>query len=138
MEEPVSLRTACASLQELWSPRVVAEANGQYLKVARVTGEFPWHTHEGEDELFVVLKGALVIDRSPSDGGSVTLAAGEVFVVPKGIRHRTSACEETWIALFEPVSTAHTGNESSELSRSIEEQLRPLPGKGCTRLPDVG
>lgn len=129
MDKPVSLRTACASLQELWSPRVVAEANGQLLKVARVMGEFPWHAHDQEDELFVVLKGALVIDRSLEDGGSVTLAAGEAFVVPRGIRHRTSAREETWIALFEPVSTAHTGSERSELSRSLEEQLRPLPGK---------
>jgi mannose-6-phosphate isomerase-like protein (cupin superfamily) len=129
MKKPLSLSAACASLPELWSPRVVAQANGQFLKVARVLGEFPWHAHQAEDELFLVLKGALTIGRSFEDGGPVTLAAGETFVVPRGVRHKTSALEETWVALFEPVSTAHTGDEVTALSRSLAEQLKPLPGE---------
>lgn len=119
----IVLAEAAAGLPELWSPRVLAEVNGQYLKVARVYGEFPWHRHEREDELFLVLRGALTIGREPQDGGPVTLRPGEVFVVPRGVRHNTSATEETWIALIEPISTEHTGGEETPLTRSIAEQL---------------
>ncbi len=105
---------------------MLARVNDQYLKVARVQGEFPWHTHEAEDELFLVLKGALTIGREADDGGPVTLRPGEVFVVPKGVRHNTSAAEETWIALVETVTTLHSGSEKTELTRSLDEQLRPV------------
>ncbi len=70
---------------------MVAQVNDQYLKVARVQGEFPWHSHEAEDELFLVLRGCLTIGRAESDGGPVTLLPGQVFVVPRGVRHNTSA-----------------------------------------------
>jgi mannose-6-phosphate isomerase-like protein (cupin superfamily) len=126
MTAPISLSHACGSLTELWSPRILAQVNDQYLKVAKVQGEFPWHAHAHEDELFLVLKGALRIGRSEADGGSVTLHHGEVFVVPKGIRHNTSATEETWIALIETVSTKHTGEEEAAMTRSLEDQLRPV------------
>jgi quercetin dioxygenase-like cupin family protein len=126
MDQPLSLAAACASLTELWSPRVLAQVNDQYLKVARVQGEFPWHTHDAEDELFLVLKGALKIGRASDDGGSITLRPGEVFVVPKGMRHNTSAEEETWIALIETVTTQHTGSEQTALTRGLDEQMRPL------------
>lgn len=121
--KPISLDAACAALPELWSPRVLAQVNDQYLKVARVQGEFPWHAHEFEDELFLVLRGALTIGRAESEGGPVTLRAGEVFVVPRGVRHNTSAAEETWIALIETVTTKHTGEELAPMTRSIAEQL---------------
>ena len=126
LEKPVSLTTAASSLTELWSPRVLAQVNDQYLKVAKVQGEFPWHAHEAEDELFLVLKGALTIGRGEADGGPVTLRAGEVFVVPRGLRHNTSAAEETWIVLVETVTTLHSGTEQNEKTRSLEDQLRPL------------
>ena len=126
MDQPVSLERACAALTEFWSPRVLAQVNDQYLKVARVHGEFPWHVHEQEDELFLVLRGALIIGRAEADGGPVTLNAGEVFVVPRGMRHNTSATEETWIALIETVTTQHTGGEQTSMTRSLEEQLRPV------------
>jgi quercetin dioxygenase-like cupin family protein len=126
MQKPIQLTDACAQLTELWSPRVVARVNDQYVKVAKVQGEFPWHAHAVEDELFLVLKGALTIGRSLADGGPLTLHAGEIFVVPKGLRHNTSAAEETWIALIETVTTRHTGSEDTILTRSLEEQLRPL------------
>lgn len=126
MDQPLSLATACASLTELWSPRVLARVNDQYLKVVRIQGEFPWHAHEAEDEMFLVLKGALTIGREATEGGPVTLHPGEVFVVPKGVRHNTSAQDETWIALIETVTTLHTGTEQTELTRSLDEQLRPL------------
>jgi quercetin dioxygenase-like cupin family protein len=126
MDQPISLAAAAASLTELWSPRVLAQVNNQYVKVARVQGEFPWHAHAAEDELFLVLKGALTIGRSEADGGPITLLPGEIFVVPRGLRHNTSAAEETWIALIETVTTQHTGGEPTALTRSLEEQLRPL------------
>ena len=122
---PISLEAACAALPELWSPRVLAQVNDQYLKVARVQGEFPWHAHEGEDELFLVLRGALTIGRAEADGGPVTLQAGEAFVVPKGVRHNSSAVDETWIALIETVTTEHTGSEKTSMTRLIVEQLGP-------------
>jgi mannose-6-phosphate isomerase-like protein (cupin superfamily) len=120
---PITLAEACAALPELWCPRVVAQVNDQYLKVARVQGEFPWHSHEGEDELFLVLKGELTIGRAEVDGGPVRLGPGQVFVVPRGVRHNTSAAVETWIALVETVTTKHTGDEQTAMTRSIEEQL---------------
>ncbi len=73
--------------------------------------------------MFFVLRGALTIGRAPEDGGPVTVLPGEFFVVPRGIRHNTSAVDETWIALIETVTTEHTGGEETPLTRSIAEQL---------------
>ena len=120
---PIALERECAVLPALWSPRVLAQVNDQYLKVARVLGEFPWHTHDAEDELFLVLRGELTIGREPQDGGPLTLHPGEAFVVERGIRHNTSAREETWIALVETVTTQHTGLERTPLTRTLAEQL---------------
>jgi mannose-6-phosphate isomerase-like protein (cupin superfamily) len=122
-DQPVSLELACSQLSQLWSPRVVGQVNDQFIKVARVQGEFPWHAHAREDEMFFVLRGALTIGRAPEDGGPVTVLPGEFFVVPRGIRHNTSAVDETWIALIETVTTEHTGGEETPLTRSIAEQL---------------
>ena len=122
-KEPISLELACSALVELWSPRVVGQVNNQYIKVAKVQGEFPWHCHEHEDEMFFVLRGLLRIGRSEADGGPVSLHPGEFFVVPRGIRHNTSAAEETWIALVETTTTLHTGSEQTPLTRSIADQL---------------
>ena len=122
-QDPISLELACSALNELWSPRVVGQVNNQYIKVAKVLGEFPWHSHEHEDEMFLVLRGVLCIGRSDADGGPVSLRPGEFFVVPRGVRHNTSATEETWIALIETVTTLHTGSEETPFTRSIAEQL---------------
>ena len=110
------------SLAEIWSPRVVAEVDDVYVKVAKVRGEFVWHSHDGEDELFFVLKGKLTIEienRAP-----VELSEGELFVVPKGVRHRPVAKDECHVLLIERKSTQHTGGEVSSVTRTIEEQLR--------------
>jgi quercetin dioxygenase-like cupin family protein len=129
-QAPISLEVACSALEELWSPRVVGQVNNQYIKVARVQGEFPWHSHENEDEMFLVLRGLLRIGRGEADGGPVSLHPGEFFVVPRGVRHNTSAEEETWVALIETVTTLHTGSEQTPLTRSIAEQLGPAqPGQ---------
>lgn len=123
MQQPVCLASACEALPELWSPRIVGRVNDQYIKVARVQGEFPWHTHAAEDELFLVLRGALHILRAASDGGDLLLQAGQCFVVPRGTHHATRAEEETWIALIETVTTQHTGDLQTPMTRSLEEQL---------------
>jgi mannose-6-phosphate isomerase-like protein (cupin superfamily) len=122
-EHPLSLELACSALPELWSPRVVGRVNDQFIKVARVRGEFPWHAHVHEDEMFLVLRGELRIGRADSDGGDVLVRPGEFFVVPKGVRHNTAATEETWIVLIETVTTEHTGDEQTPLTKSITEQL---------------
>lgn len=123
MQQPVSLEAACRALPQLWSPRVVGRVNDQYIKAARVQGEFPWHAHVHEDEMFLVLRGELRIGRAETDGGDVLVRAGEFFVVPRGVRHNTSAAEETWLALIETVTTEHTGGEVTAMTRTLEEQL---------------
>jgi mannose-6-phosphate isomerase-like protein (cupin superfamily) len=123
MPKPVSPRQAAASLTELWSPRVIAEVDDSYIKVAKLKGSFVWHSHEKEDELFLVLKGRLRIEM---DAGAVELDEGELFVVPKGVRHNTVAGQECHLMLIERKTTLHTGDIVAEKTRSIAEQLRPL------------
>ncbi len=118
--EPVNLEEAAGALEALWSPRVVARVGGQYVKVARVRGEFVWHAHDGQDELFLVLRGRL---RIQLEDGEVELGPGDAFVVPAGVRHNPVAEEECWLALVEPVDTLHTGDVVDARTRSIEEQL---------------
>jgi len=115
----VNLVRAADALTAHWSPKVVAEVNGQYVKVAKLLGEFVWHAHAEEDELFHVLRGRLVIQYEDRD---VVLEAGDVHVVPRGIRHNPLAAEECLIALFEPAATLHTGDVVHERTRSIAEQ----------------
>lgn len=119
--DPANLERELGAVTEPWFPRVVARVNDHYLKVAKLRGQLTWHAHAAQDELFLVLKGRLVIQL---EDGSVTLEEGDVWVVPAGVRHNPIASEECWIALVEPVDTEHTGGEPSPLTRSIEEQLR--------------
>ncbi len=112
-----------ASLTELWSPRVVAEVDEAYIKVARVQGSLAWHSHENEDELFYVLKGRLRIEM---EDRTVEIGEGEMFVVPKGVRHNPVAGEECQLMLIERKSTQHTGDVVTEKTRSLEDQLRGL------------
>jgi mannose-6-phosphate isomerase-like protein (cupin superfamily) len=112
-----------ADLTELWSPRVVAEVEDSYVKVAKVQGTFGWHAHDDEDELFFVLKGQLRIEMH---AGAVDLSAGDVYVVPKGVQHNPVAREECHIMLIERKSTLHSGNVVTEKTRSLAEQLRPV------------
>jgi len=123
MPHIVSPRQVAASLTELWSPRVVGEVDESYIKVAKVQGSLVWHSHEAEDELFLVLKGHLRIEL---EDRSVELDEGEMFVVPKGVRHNPVAEQECHLLLIERKSTLHTGTEVTERTRSVAEQLRPL------------
>jgi len=123
MPNSTSPKQTAASLTELWSPRVVAEVDDSYIKVAKVKGTFGWHSHENEDELFMILKGRLRIDM---DAGAVELGEGDVYVVPKGTRHNPSADEECHVMLIERKTTQHTGDMVTEKTRSIADQLRPV------------
>lgn len=106
---------------ELWSPRVIAAANGQFVKLAKVRGEFVWHDHADEDEVFIVYRGRLTIRFRDRD--DAVLGPGDVFVVPKGVQHCPVAEEETWVMLLEPAQTKHTGDVESPLSKSIDAQV---------------
>ncbi len=121
----VNLVAELGQVTEHWSPRVIATLNGQYVKVARLDGEFVWHDHAAEDEFFLVLKGELRID---FEDGSLSLAEGECCVVPRGVRHRPVAEAECWVALFEPAATAHTGDVRDARTRSIADQTAHLEG----------
>jgi len=123
MSHVVSPKAIADLLTELWSPRVVAEVDDAYVKVAKVKGKLTWHAHDHEDELFFILKGRLRIEL---ESGTVELREGEVFVVPKGVRHNPVADEECHVMLIERKTTLHTGSEVTPMTRSVQEQLRPV------------
>jgi mannose-6-phosphate isomerase-like protein (cupin superfamily) len=117
---PIDFDAEFAQLTDHWSPRVVGRVNDQYVKIAKLQGEFVWHAHADEDELFLVMRGRLVIQL---EDGEVTLGPGQCVVVPRGVRHNPMAAEECWVVLVEPVATKHTGDVVTDRTRSIEEQL---------------
>ncbi len=121
MPQAISPRQAAAALTEYWSPRVIGELDDAYLKVAKVLGTFGWHSHEDEDELFLILAGQLRIEL---EAGMVDLGEGELFVVPKGVRHNPVAAAECLILLVERKSTLHSGSQTTAWTRSLAEQLR--------------
>jgi mannose-6-phosphate isomerase-like protein (cupin superfamily) len=123
MQDVVSPAAVAAGLTELWSPRVVAELDDSYVKVAKVQGTLAWHSHDDEDELFYILKGKLTIEM---EDRTVVLGQGDTFVVPKGVRHNPVAEHECHIMLIERKSTLHTGSEVTEKTRSVADQLRPV------------
>ena len=109
--EKINLSEKLNLITEYWSPRIAGELNGQQVKLAKLKGEFVWHHHENEDELFLVLKGQLII-RLPNE--EVVLNKGEFFIVPRGVEHQPVAQEEVHLLLFEPASTLNTGNIQNE------------------------
>lgn len=120
---PVRPAQLASALTELWSPRVIAEVDDAYVKVAKVHGALAWHTHADEDEFFYVLRGRLRIEM---DDRTVELGEGDAFMVPKGVRHNPIADAECHIMLIERRSTRHTGDVVTDKTRSVEEQTRPL------------
>ncbi|MFC5527459.1 cupin domain-containing protein [Rhodanobacter ginsengisoli] len=120
MPKVSSPKALAAALTEYWSPRVVDELEDSYVKVAKVLGTFGWHSHDDEDELFLILSGCLRIEL---ETGAVELAEGEMFVVPKGVRHNPVAEQECCLMLIERKSTLHTGNLVTERTRTLAQQL---------------
>ena len=115
----IDLREKFAAFSERWSPRIVAELNGQQVKLVKLLGEFVWHHHDDEDELFLVHRGRLLMEFRD---GVVEVEAGEMIVVPRGVEHRPVAPEEVEIILFEPAGTLNTGNLINE--RTVAEPAR--------------
>ncbi|MDQ2702028.1 MAG: cupin domain-containing protein [Pseudomonadota bacterium] len=122
MSRVVSPADIAGRLTELWSPRVIGELDDAYIKVAKVQGTLVWHSHENEDEMFLVLRGRLRIEMKD---GAVELGEGDMYVVPKGVRHNPVAEQECLIMLIERKSTLHTGDVATDKTRSLDEQLRP-------------
>lgn len=123
MPDVVCLADKFSRFSETWTPHVVAELNGQLVKVAKLEGAFVWHAHDAEDELFWVVEGRLRIElRSPDLPEAVTLEPGDLFVVPRGVEHRPVAEPTASVVLFEPASTAHTGAVESE--RTVRDLRR--------------
>ncbi len=122
-DTPVDPRALAASLQELWSPRVIGELDDSYIKVAKIHGELVWHSHDAQDELFFVLQGRLRLRLPDRD---VELGPGELFVVPKGVQHLPIAEQECLVLLIENKATAHTGDTQTAQTRSLADQLRAI------------
>ena len=114
--EVVNLTEKFELFSDYWSPKIVGELNGQYVKLVKLKGEFVWHQHEQEDELFLVVKGQLRIQLRDKE---VVVEPGEFFIVPRGVEHRPVADEECQVVLLEPVSTLNTGDVRDE--RTLDE-----------------
>jgi len=115
--EKVNLANKFGLFQEYWSPKIAGELNDSYLKLAKLKGEFVWHHHEAEDELFLVVQGRLLIKLRDRD---ILLDEGEFVIIPRGVEHCPVAEEEVHVLLLEPKSTVNTGNVQSE--RTAGEQ----------------
>jgi len=112
----INLEDKLAQFSEHWSPRVVAQFNGNDIMVVKTKGEFIWHSHPETDDFFLVLKGRLKIELRDQ---TVELGPGELFVVPKGVEHRPVAAEEVHLLLIEPMGTPNTGDEKTAAKRQV-------------------
>jgi mannose-6-phosphate isomerase-like protein (cupin superfamily) len=116
----VDLTKAFAAITEFWTPRIVGELNGQHVKCTKLRGEFVWHHHEHEDEMFLVHRGTMEMrlrDRT------VSLAPGQFFIVPRGVEHQPYAPDQAEVVLFEPAGTLNTGNVRNELTVDAPKRL---------------
>jgi mannose-6-phosphate isomerase-like protein (cupin superfamily) len=109
--QPINLKDKLAKFSEHWSPKIVAQMNDYHIKLAKVQGEFVWHDHPETDELFMVVDGELTI---LFRDGQVTLKAGDLYVIPRGVEHKPVAAQECHILLFEPAGTVNTGNVQND------------------------
>ncbi|WP_296620775.1 cupin domain-containing protein [Marivirga sp.] len=118
--EKVNLNQKFSLFSEHWSPKIVGELNGQHVKLAKLKGEFVWHKHEKEDELFFVVKGSFKMEYRDR---TVVVNENEFLIVPKGVEHKPVAEEEVWVMLFEPASTLNTGDTESEMTKKDLDYL---------------
>ena len=105
---------------EQWTPKRIGELNGQQILLAKIQGEFVFHKHDDEDELFMVMKGQLTLELRDR---SVVVDPGEFFIVPRGVEHKPTAEEETHLLLFEPLSTKHTGDVMADITLETYEKI---------------
>jgi mannose-6-phosphate isomerase-like protein (cupin superfamily) len=120
MSEVIDLKSKLDSISAAWHPKIISEANGQYIKLAKCEGLLEWHMHDEQDEVFLCLEGQLTLEMKDS---AVVLNAGQMFTMPRGVEHRPSASTLTSILLFEPVDTEHLGGVESPRTVSITDQI---------------
>lgn len=118
--DKVNIEDKFSQFSDYWQPKIVGELNGQYVKLAKLKGEFVWHQHETEDEMFMVIKGRLLIKLRDRD---VILNPGEFFIIPHGVEHIPVADEEVQVMLFEPKSVINTGDIQDERTLDTTEFL---------------
>ncbi len=118
--DPVNVREKLGRIAEMWHPGIIAQVDGYHVKLAKAQGEFVWHNHEDQDEMFLVLSGELTIRMRDRE---VVLREGDLFVVPRGTEHCPTASEETAVLLLERADTKHTGDVASDLSVADQEWL---------------
>ena len=118
--EKVNIDEKLSLFQDHWNPRIIGELNGQHVKLVKFQGEFVWHKHDAEDELFYVLKGSFKMEFRDR---TVELNENEFFIVPRGVEHKPVADKEVSVMLFEPASTLNTGNIKGELTREWLEKI---------------
>jgi mannose-6-phosphate isomerase-like protein (cupin superfamily) len=118
--EKINIEEKLIQINDYWNPRITAELNGQHVKLVKFKGEFVWHHHEHEDEMFLVLKGQFMMEFRER---SVLIKEGEFIVVPKGVEHRPVAEQEVSVMLFEPISTLNTGNIRDKLTKENIETI---------------
>jgi mannose-6-phosphate isomerase-like protein (cupin superfamily) len=118
--DKINIAKKLALFTDYWNPRIAGELNGQHIKLVKFKGEFVWHKHENEDEMFLVIKGNFTMELRDK---TIDLKEGEMIISPKGTEHRPVANEEVHIMLFEPVSTLNTGDVKNELTRDSLEKV---------------
>jgi mannose-6-phosphate isomerase-like protein (cupin superfamily) len=118
--DKVNLQQKFSLFSEHWSPKIVGELNGQHVKLAKLKGEFVWHKHDEEDELFFVVKGSFKMEYRDR---TVEVNENEFLIVPKGVEHKPVAEEEVWVMLFEPTSTLNTGDAKSDLTKNDLDRI---------------
>jgi mannose-6-phosphate isomerase-like protein (cupin superfamily) len=116
---PINLTDKLAQIPEPWQPHIIGELNGQHVKLAKLEGEFIWHHHDDADELFLIVRGELIMHFRDRD---VTLREGELLIVPRGVEHKPEAPHEAHVLLFEPAGTLNTGNVRDD--RTVDEPER--------------
>jgi len=116
----VNLSEKFSLINNYWDPKIVGELNNQYVKIAKLKGEFVWHQHEKEDELFMVIKGHLTIKLRDSN---IELNEGEFYIIPRGVEHMPVAEDEVHVLMFEPQTTVNTGNADSDKTISNLEKI---------------
>jgi mannose-6-phosphate isomerase-like protein (cupin superfamily) len=118
--EVVNLKEKLAQFSEQWSPKIVGEVNDSHVKLVKLSGEFVWHHHDGEDEMFLVLQGRL---RMRTREGDLSIGPGEFVIVPRGVEHLPVAETETHVLLFEPRTTLNTGNLVNDRTVAQPERI---------------
>ena len=119
MNEAINLKEKFKLFSDLWSPKRIGKLNGQQILLAKIKGEFVFHKHDNEDELFIVFQGQLTLQLSNEN---IVLNPGEMYVVPKGVEHCPKALPDTHFLMVEPATTAHTGNTESNMTVAADQQ----------------